>query len=178
MGASVAWHLRELGVSDVVLLERDSLAAGSTSRSAGGIRTQFSDELNIRIALRSLEEFERMDGIELRQYGYLFLLDRPEDVAVFQDALALQHRLGVPSRELSIDEALRLVPQLDPKGLLSATYCELDGHASPESQRRRVISRAARSSAAPASGRTRSRQWPASTCRSRASSGTCGSAPR
>ena len=34
MGASVAWHLRELGVSDVVLLERDSLAAGSTSRSA------------------------------------------------------------------------------------------------------------------------------------------------
>ena len=106
MGASVAWHLRELGVSDLVLLERDSLAAGSTSRSAGGIRTQFSDELNIRIALRSLGEFEQMDGIELRQYGYLFLLDRPEDVTAFQDALALQHRLGVPSRELSIDELL------------------------------------------------------------------------
>jgi sarcosine oxidase subunit beta len=133
MGASVAWHLRELGATDVVLLERDSLAAGSTSRSAGGIRTQFSDELNIRIALRSLDEFERMDGIELRQYGYLFLLDRPEDVARFQDALALQHRLGVPSRELSIDEALEIVPQLAPEGLLAATYCELDGYASPES---------------------------------------------
>jgi sarcosine oxidase subunit beta len=133
MGASVAWHLRRLGVIDVVLLERDSLASGSTSRSAGGIRTQFSDELNVRIALRSLEEFERMDGIELRQWGYLFLLDRPEDVARFQDALALQHRLGVPSRELSIDEALEIVPQLDPEGLLAATYCELDGYASPES---------------------------------------------
>jgi sarcosine oxidase, subunit beta len=133
MGASVAWHLRELGVSDIVLLERDSLAAGSTSRSAGGIRTQFSDELNIRIALRSLEEFEQMEGIELRQYGYLFLLDRPEDVAAFQDALALQHRLGVPSRELSIDEALGIVPQLNAEGLLSATFCELDGYASPES---------------------------------------------
>jgi glycine/D-amino acid oxidase-like deaminating enzyme len=133
MGASVAWHLRELGLTDLVLLERDSLASGSTSRSAGGIRTQFSDELNIRIALRSLDEFERMDGIELRQYGYLFLLDRPQDVATFQDALALQHRLGVPSRELSIDEALGVVPQLDPDGLLAATYCELDGYASPES---------------------------------------------
>jgi sarcosine oxidase subunit beta len=133
MGASVAWHLRELGISDVLLVERDSLAAGSTSRSAGGIRTQFSDELNIRIALRSLDEFERMEAIELRQYGYLFLLDRPEDVAAFQDALALQHRLGVPSRELSIDEALGIVPQLDPDGLLAATYCELDGYASPES---------------------------------------------
>jgi glycine/D-amino acid oxidase-like deaminating enzyme len=133
MGASVAWHLGELGITDVLLLERDSLAAGSTSRSAGGIRTQFSDELNVRIALRSLAEFERMDGIELRQYGYLFLLDRPEDVAAFQGALALQHRLGVPSRELSVEEALGLVPALDPEGLLAATFCQLDGYASPES---------------------------------------------
>ena len=132
MGASVAWHLRELGVQDVLLLERDSLAAGSTSRSAGGIRAQFSDELNIRIALRSLEEFERMDGIDFRQDGYLFLLDREEDVARFQGALALQHRLGVPSRELSVKEALAIVPQLSADGLLAATYCELDGYATPE----------------------------------------------
>jgi sarcosine oxidase subunit beta len=133
MGASVAYHLRELGVEDVVLLERESLASGSTSRSAGGIRTQFSDELNVRIALRSLEEFDRMDGIDFRQHGYLFLLDREEDVALFQGALAVQHRLGVPSRELSVAEALAIVPQLDPEGLLAATYCELDGYASPES---------------------------------------------
>ena len=132
MGASVAWHLRELGVEDVLLLERDSLASGSTSRSAGGIRAQFSDELNIRIALRSLEEFERMDGIDFRQDGYLFLLDREEDVALFQGALALQHRLGVPSRELSVEEALAIVPQLSADGLLAATYCELDGYATPE----------------------------------------------
>jgi sarcosine oxidase subunit beta len=133
MGTSVAWHLRELGVEDVVLLERDTLAAGSTSRSAGGIRTQFSDELNIRIALRSLEEFERMEGIDFRQDGYLFLLDRQEDVARFQQALSLQHRLGVPSRELSVDEALAIVPQVAPDGLLAATFCDLDGYASPES---------------------------------------------
>jgi sarcosine oxidase subunit beta len=132
MGASVAWHLRELGVEGVLLLERDSLASGSTSRSAGGIRAQFSDELNVRIALRSLEEFERMDGIDFRQDGYLFLLDREEDVARFQGALALQHRLGVPSRELSVEEALAIVPQLSPEGLLAATYCELDGYATPE----------------------------------------------
>jgi glycine/D-amino acid oxidase-like deaminating enzyme len=133
MGASVAWHLRELGLTDVVLVERDSLAAGSTSRSAGGIRAQFADELNIRIALRSLEEFGRMDGIDFRQYGYLFLLDRPEDVGSFREAVALQQRLGVPSRELSVDEALAIVPQLSGDGLLAATFCDLDGYASPES---------------------------------------------
>jgi sarcosine oxidase subunit beta len=124
---------RELGVDDVVLVERDSLAAGSTSRSAGGIRAQFSDELNIRIALRSMAEFERMDGIDFRRYGYLFLLDREDDVATFREALALQQGLGVPSRELSVEEALEIVPQLEPDGLEAATFCELDGYASPES---------------------------------------------
>jgi sarcosine oxidase subunit beta len=132
MGASVAWHLRELGITDVVLLERDSLASGSTSKSAGGIRAQFADELNIRIALRSLDEFERMEGIDLRQHGYLFLLDNKADLTRFQDALALQHSFGVPSRELSVEEALEIVPQIDPEGLLAATYCDLDGYATPE----------------------------------------------
>ena len=132
MGASVAWHLRRLGVEDVVLVERDVLASGSTSKSAGGFRAQFADELNVRIALRSLDELERMDGVELHQHGYLFLLDDPEDVERFRAALALQHSLGVPSRELSVDEALAIVPQLDPEGLLAATFCELDGHVTPE----------------------------------------------
>jgi sarcosine oxidase subunit beta len=132
MGASVAWHLRELGITDVVLLERDSLASGSTAKSAGGIRAQFADELNVRIALRSLDEFERMEGIDLRQHGYLFLLDDEADVARFQTALALQHSLGVPARELSVAEALEIVPQLDPDGLIAATYCDLDGYATPE----------------------------------------------
>lgn len=132
MGASVVWHLRQLGVAGAVLLERDSLASGSTSKSAGGIRTQFADELNVRIALRSLDELERMEGIDLRQHGYLFLLDREEDVARFQKALALQHRLGVPSRELSPAEARAIVPQLVTDDLLAATFCDLDGYATPE----------------------------------------------
>jgi len=110
LGASAAFHLRRLGVRDVVLLERDALASGSTSKSAGGIRTQFADELNVRIALRSLEEFERFEqltgtGISFRQHGYLFLLDNDEDVATFRAALALQQSLGVQSRELTPAEA-------------------------------------------------------------------------
>ncbi len=132
MGASVAYHLARLGARDVVLLERDSLASGSTSKSAGGIRAQFSDELNVRIALRSMDEFARMEGIDYRQHGYLFLLDRDQDVESFQAALALQHSLGVPSRELSVAEALAIVPQLAADDLVSATFCELDGYATPE----------------------------------------------
>ena len=138
LGASAAFHLRRLGVRDVVLVERDTLASGSTSKSAGGIRTQFADELNVRIALRSLDEFERfaeLTGAEIsfRQHGYMFLLDREDDVETFRTALALQQALGVPSRELTAAEAGEIVPQLSLDGVLAATYCARDGYASPES---------------------------------------------
>ncbi|HEX3225310.1 MAG TPA: FAD-binding oxidoreductase [Gaiellaceae bacterium] len=134
LGAATAFHLRRLGVSDVVLLERDALASGSTSKAAGGIRAQFADELNIRIALRSLEEFEAMaDEISFRQYGYLFLLDNANDAATFRDALALQQSLGIPSRELTPEEARAIVPALTIDDLLCATFCERDGYATPES---------------------------------------------
>jgi sarcosine oxidase subunit beta len=133
MGASVAWHLNELGVTDVVLLERESLASGSTSRSAGGFRAQFADELNVRIALRSIDELRRFgDEVDFKQYGYLFLLDDERDLAQFREALVLQNRLGVPSRELTPAEAEALVPQLETRDVVAATFCGLDGYCTPE----------------------------------------------
>ena len=133
LGAAAAFHLRRLGADDVVLVERDVLASGSTSKSAGGIRTQFADELNVRIALRSLDEFEAMaDEIDLRQEGYLFLVDNEDDLGGFRDAVSLQQSLGVPSRVLTPAEAAELVPQLVVDDLVGATYCPRDGRATPE----------------------------------------------
>jgi sarcosine oxidase, subunit beta len=133
LGAATAYHLGRLGIRDVVLIERDALGSGSTSKAAGGIRAQFADELNIRIALRSLDEFESFaDEISFRQHGYLFLLDRPEDVETFRAGLALQQSLGVTSRELTPAEAREIVPQLEVDDLLAATYCARDGYATPE----------------------------------------------
>jgi sarcosine oxidase subunit beta len=138
MGTSIAFHLAEAGVRDVLLVERDTLASGSTSRAAGGVRAQFSDELNIAIALRSLEAFDRFHDrpggeIDLHKVGYLFLLDRPEDVRVFERSVALQNSHGVPSRLVDAAEAQRLSPLAGVDGVLAATFCPIDGHASPES---------------------------------------------
>lgn len=136
IGASAAFHLAEAGV-DVCLLERSELASGSTSRAAGGIRAQFSDPLNIALGLRSIEAYERFEErpgaeIDLRQVGYLFLLDRPEDVASFQQSVELQNEHGVPSRFVSLEEAQRLCPIAGLDGVLAATFSPLDGHASPD----------------------------------------------
>ena len=58
IGVSSAAHLATAGV-DVVLLERGDLGGGSTVKSAGGVRAQFSDEVNIRLGHRGLETFAR-----------------------------------------------------------------------------------------------------------------------
>ena len=136
IGTSSAFHLAEAGV-DVCLLERGELAGGSTSRAAGGFRAQFSDPLNIALGLRSIEAFVRFGErpgheIDLHQVGYLFLLDREEDVVAFRESTALQNELGVPSRFVELDEVERLCPLAGLDGVLAATFCPLDGHASPE----------------------------------------------
>ncbi|MGW0416270.1 NAD(P)/FAD-dependent oxidoreductase [Streptomyces collinus] len=137
MGTSIAYHLARAGVRDVVLVERDELGAGSTSRAAGGVRAQFSDELNIQLGARSLEAFGRFEeeigqDIGLHRVGYLFLLSTPEQVASFEAGVRLQNSLGVPSRMLTPAEALRLSPLIRTDGLLAAAYSPDDGHCTPE----------------------------------------------
>jgi sarcosine oxidase subunit beta len=138
IGTSIAFHLAEAGVPDVVLLERNELGSGSTSKAAGGVRAQFSDEVNIRLGARSLAafaDFGRRPGqeIDLRRVGYLFLLSRPADVAGFERSVALQNALGVPSRLVDPAEARRLSPLVEPDGLLAAAWSPDDGHCTPES---------------------------------------------
>ncbi|HEX4247503.1 MAG TPA: FAD-binding oxidoreductase, partial [Pseudonocardia sp.] len=121
----------------VLLLERDELGAGSTSRAAGGVRAQFSDPVNIELGRRSLAAFERFGErpggeIDLVRHGYLFLLDNADDVAAFERNVAVQNELGVPSRMLDVAEACAMSPYVDPAGLLAAAYSPTDGHCTPE----------------------------------------------
>jgi sarcosine oxidase subunit beta len=143
IGAATAFQLALRGVTNVVLLERGQLASGSTAKSAGGARLQFADELNIRIGARGMDDFERwsevigahvefVPDIAFHQVGYLFLLSDDEQVATFRAALEVQHRLDVPSRLLTPQEAAEIVPQLVVDDLLAATFCPRDGHMSPE----------------------------------------------
>ena len=107
MGTSIAFHLAEAGVDDVLLLERSDLGSGSTCKAAGGVRAQFSDPVNIALGLRGLEAFEdfpRRPGqeIDLHQPGYLFLLSTPEQVADGYWADVRGDALEGPKRDLLV----------------------------------------------------------------------------
>ena len=137
MGASVAFHLARAGITNVVLLERESmLGTGSTGRNAGGVRHQFSQECNIRLSIESIRVFERFQEevgypADLHQDGYLFLLSSPESEATFRTHVSLQRRLGVDVDWLDAAGAARLAPGLGVEGVVAATFCRRDGIADP-----------------------------------------------
>jgi sarcosine oxidase subunit beta len=137
MGVSTAYHLAARGCQDVVLLEKAAfLGSEATGKCAGGIRYQFSTEINVRLSLLSLPmlvNFEEELGqqIDLRWTGYLFLLDNDADVCAYQAQVSMQNRLGVPSRMLSHDEAAQMVPLLNTADIMGGAYHARDGLADP-----------------------------------------------
>lgn len=138
MGTSIAFHLAEAGVTDILLLERNELGSGSTSKAAGGVRANFSDELNIALGARSLEAFAHFgerpgQEIDLHRVGYLFLLSSDDQVELFEQSTRLQNAAGQPTRMLDVSEAVRLAPLLSPDGLIAACFSPNDGHCTPES---------------------------------------------
>ncbi|MCX2726035.1 FAD-binding oxidoreductase [Thermomicrobium sp. 4228-Ro] len=138
IGCSLAYHLAEHRAGTIVVLEKDEIGRGATADAAGGIRLQFSTETNIRLSLLSFEYWEHFSDlfgvdIGLHQYGYLFLLSRPDDVESFRSSLALQQSLGVPARWVDTDEIARLQPVIRTDDLLGGTYCPRDGWCDPYS---------------------------------------------
>ncbi len=112
MGVSIAYHLAEAGVDDVLVIERDTLGSGSSAKPLGGVRATFSDANNVLLGQRSLaayEDFEARFGtaIGLRQVGYLFLCRTEAELTAVEASVRLQNALGGDSRMISSDAGVR-----------------------------------------------------------------------
>lgn len=134
MGSSIAYHLAERGVENIVVLERDFIGRGATADAAGGIRLQFSTRTNIELSLVSMEYWEQFEErfdtfINFRQQGYLFLLTDEANVPVFKQNLEIQQSLGVPSRWVTPEDIHELNPYLKLDDVLGGTFCPRDGWA-------------------------------------------------
>jgi sarcosine oxidase, subunit beta len=136
MGTSIAFHLAEAGVNDIVVIERGALGSGSSGKPIGGVRAQFSDPLNVELGKRSLrayEDFPHRPGADIRldHVGYLFLLTTAQQAADFEISVRIQNSLDVPSRMVSPREARQLCPFITTDGLVAGVYSPTDGHAHP-----------------------------------------------
>jgi sarcosine oxidase subunit beta len=136
VGCSIAYHLARRGMRDVVVVERDAVGAGTTSKAAGGIRAQFPTETEIRFSLESrrvFESFAEEFGVDpgYTRIGYLFLISDAEDRRGFEARIALQRRLGVDVRLITPRQAQVLVPALHVDDLIAAVWGPEDGMAGP-----------------------------------------------
>jgi sarcosine oxidase subunit beta len=139
MGASTAYHLAARGQKNILLLEKEEFfGQGATGRCAGGVRYQFSTEINVRLSLESLPMLERFreeigQEINFQKCGYLFALTKPEDVEYFRRNVELQRKLGVQTEWLSGDETRQRVPLMRFEDALAGTFNPKDGLVDPNS---------------------------------------------
>jgi len=136
IGASIACHLASKMAGKIILLEKGQVGEGSTSRCVGGIRTQFSTEINIRFSLESLKTFGRFEeefGIdpEFKRIGYLFLATTETEMQVFRENTELQKKFDIPVELLHPDEIRRRWPYLRIDDVQGGTFCAWDGYAGP-----------------------------------------------
>lgn len=127
IGLSIAYHLGKLGITDVLVLDKDSLVKGATGRNGGGVRAQWTSAENIELAKRSIAAFrhfaqETGHNLFLRQGGYLFLTRAEAQLQALRKAAAFQNEHGVRTKVIGLEEAARIVPGLNTDGCVGATF--------------------------------------------------------
>jgi sarcosine oxidase, subunit beta len=129
-GLSTALGAAELGC-EVTVVERDGLASGSSSRSAGVFNISSTELLQVEVRVRTrelLERFERENGLSLERIGYMRLARSDSHLRMFEEVIELQRELGVEPAEIAEPARLReLVPHLRTDDLLGAIYDPRDG---------------------------------------------------
>ncbi len=139
IGNSIAWHLARRGAGKVVVLEKDKrIGSGATAYSAGGVREQFTSEINIRMSRYSLDVFarfkEEMDqDIDYKQAGYLFLASGKALAAALEQNVALQNSLGVQSRLVTPAQCTEKVRDLNVEDVVCGAFNQRDGYVDPSS---------------------------------------------
>ncbi len=137
-GVSIAYNLAKKGMKGIVVFDNNYMTGGATGRCGAGVRQQWSSKGNCIMAKMSIDFFEKAQeelqyhrDIEFKQEGYLIVATTDEEDRQFTKNVALQNSVGIPSRKLTVDEALKIVPHLNRDIMKSATFCATDGHLNP-----------------------------------------------
>src|ERR1035438_10093434 len=140
VGASIAYQLTGAGCRNVVILERESSQGkGSTGKSMGGVRAQFSTPVNIQMSLFSIpffRDFEQTMGHPsgYRAQGYLFVATAERHLEYLRANYYAQLAAGLKTASLvSRDDIVAMVPQLRSDDIIGGSFCSTDGFVDPYS---------------------------------------------
>ncbi len=136
VGASVLYHLTKAGWKDVLLIERAELTSGSTWHAAGGMHTVNGDPNVAKLqqyTIKLYEEIERISGQSCGVHitGGIMLAGTRERLDWLKMAKARGRYLGMDLELISVEEAARLFPLMDPRHFKGALYDPIEGHVDP-----------------------------------------------
>jgi sarcosine oxidase, subunit beta len=140
VGSSIAYHLAANGCRNILVIERESAQGkGSTGKSMGGVRAQFSTPVSIQMSLYSIPfyaSFEDRLGFpcDYRPQGYLFCATNEKQMTYLQTNYAQQVEMGLKSvRLVTADEIRGMFPQLRADDVVGGSFCSSDGFVDPYS---------------------------------------------
>ncbi len=133
MGCAALHYLAKMGATSTLLLERDTLAAGSTGRSMTILRMHYSNAITTQMAKESrdvIADFEAETGHPggFVNTGYLFLVEPGREEALHTNS-ALQRKHGIDSRALTPEEAAAQWPEINFEGVAAVAYEPDSGYA-------------------------------------------------
>jgi len=140
VGSSIAYHLAAAGCTAVLVIERETATGkGSTGKSMGGVRAQFSTPVNIQMSLYSIPFYASFDErlgfpAGYRPQGYLFCATQEKHLAYLRANQQKQVALGLKNVSMVTAEEIRgRFPQLRSDDILGGSFCSTDGFVDPYS---------------------------------------------
>ncbi len=135
-----AYHLAAAGCTDILVIERETAQGkGSTGKSMGGVRAQFSTPVNIQMSLYSIPFYASFDErlghpAGYRPQGYLFCATHEKHLAYLRTNIEKQIAMGLKDvRLITADEIRARFPQLRADDIVGGSFCSTDGFVDPYS---------------------------------------------
>ena len=156
MGVSLAHALTRLGVRDVVVLERGSLAAGASGRSGALLRQHYSNVPEATLAFLSLQTYANWDDVIGGSCGFdktgliATVATRDENslnIERMRRNIAMQNGIGIKSRVVTADELFEMQPFTNVDDLDVAAYEPESGYVDSVAATRSMAEAAARGGA-------------------------------
>jgi sarcosine oxidase subunit beta len=140
VASSIAYHLVAAGCKNVLVIERETaLGKGSTGKSMGGVRAQFSTPVNIQMSLYSIPFYSTFKDrlgypCDYRPRGYLFCATNDKHMAYLRANYEKQIAMGLKNvRLVDGDEIRSFFPQLRGDDIVGGSFCSTDGFVDPYS---------------------------------------------
>ena len=134
IGSSVAYHLADLGVEGIVVVDKGSLTDndGSTSHAPGGLRTLTISKFFTSLGIASRQVYDQLPLAEPGQEqffrtGFVQVASTAARYDSYKRIQEIGWSLGVPSDLLSPERTAEMVPLLDPSHVVGGLFSPTSG---------------------------------------------------